>query len=119
MLNLRRDGGRQIRELPHLREELTCVRHGDEAVVLLCLSILLRLHRFDHADEAGWHDRADRYRFIHEHEDVERVAVIAGGRWNESEIEWKAHPLWQHFLHDERRSIAIVCELRPRAAWRL
>src|SRR5437868_3241332 len=119
MLNLRRDGVREIGELPDLREELARLGNGDDAVVLLFLSIFLRLNGFDDADQARWHDRANGHRLVHEHQDVQRISIITSCRWNKSKVEREAHALWQDLLHHERRPLAIVRELRPGATRRL
>ena len=118
MLNLRRDGVREIGELPDLREKFTRLGDGDDAVVLLFLSIFLRLHGFDDADQPRWHDRANGHRLVHEHQDIQRISIITSRRWNESKVEWEAHALWQDLLHHERRPLAIVRELRPGATRR-
>src|SRR5437762_3815580 len=118
MLNLRRDGVREIGELPDLRKKLTRLGDGDDAVVLLFLSVFLRLHGFDDADQPRWHDRANRHRLIHEHQDIQRISIITSRRWNESEVEREAHALWQDLLDHERRPLAIVRELRPGATRR-
>src|SRR6266513_97139 len=75
LLDLFDDGVGYVRQLPDVGKNLVHLGDGDQAIVALGFAILLRLNRFDDTDQPCRYDRASRYRFLHQHEDVERVAV--------------------------------------------
>src|SRR5262249_36772156 len=93
----------QILERADVRVVERASGDGDEAVVPLGLTPALGLLRLDHAHKAGRHLAPGRHRLVQQHEDVERVAVVALGRgttstwqnrWSCSWRGWRGRSAW-------------------------
>ena len=62
--------------------------HGNQPVVSFSLSVFV-LFRLDHSYQPAPDDTPGKRRRIHEHEDVERISILAKRGRNEAEIERK------------------------------
>ena len=65
--------------------------YGKQAGIRFSFSILLGLVGFDDTYDADVKEAADMGGFVHEHENVERVAVFAERGRDEAEVEGKYH----------------------------
>src|SRR6185437_10289142 len=93
---------------------------GDQAVIpdpfLFVLLALARLHDADQpaADHAARDDRR-----IHQHEHIERVAVLAEGRGYETEVIGKIHPFGQRRRQLQAIAVRLILVLVAAAFGRL
>jgi hypothetical protein len=74
------------------------------------------LCRLDHTDQSRGDHRSGKLCFLDQDEHIHRIAIVTTGRWNESEVEGKRHPLRQQAIDSKRIPLRIVFELRPVAA---
>src|SRR5581483_6026838 len=89
-----------------------CERHREQTVIPLLLPILVLLG-FEHADEPAWYHAAREYRFIHQQQDVNRIAIVRLRARNESKIVRKHHALGQHLRQGESPEVRLVLEFVP------
>src|SRR5215471_17119999 len=67
----------------------------DQAIVPLGFTSL-GLLRFDHSEQPRLDEATDEYRFVHQHEDIEGIAILSDRAGDRSEIEWKDSALRQN-----------------------
>ena len=85
-------------------------RHTQESIVLR-LFPALGLFSSNHANQAHLHQAADVGRYIHQHQDVDGVAIAAQRRGNEPKVKWELHALWQKAAQLEETGPWIVGKL--------
>src|SRR5258708_5698726 len=84
---------------------------GDAKQAIVCFGLsVFGLFRVDDADSANFNQTPDMGRCVHEHHDVERIAVLTLCAGNESEVERKHHSFREKPAKDEKVSLWIVCE---------
>jgi len=87
----------------------------DQAIVALGLAVF-RLLSLDRADQLTLNETAGKRRRIHQHQDVQRIAVIGFGLWNESEVIGKHHPGRENFFQAVSTELLVPGVLIPAAA---
>src|SRR6476661_924858 len=93
--------------------------HGDQPVVALRAAVLLGLLRFDGPDEARGHEATGEGGLVHEHEHIQRVAVLALGGRHVAEVEGEDRAGGQHAAEAEDAQRVIILELVAAALRRL
>src|SRR5947209_9243302 len=94
------------------------VRNGDQAIVAFLFSVF-RLLSFDNAYQPRLDNASRKSRLIHKDEDIERIAILSFGRWDETEIVRKDHAFRKHLLEREAAPVGIESVLVVTALRRL
>src|SRR5207253_563426 len=95
----------------HVLVALRLNRNGDQAIVACLLSILVDLSRLDHTNEPARDETAGESRRIHDHEDIQWIAVVALRGWDKPEIEGKGRADRQHGPQLKNSKVRIELQL--------
>src|SRR4030088_2875334 len=71
---------------------------GNDAVLALRIFLVLTLLTFDNPHRPALYEATRVRRFIHEHQDVDRISILRFSRGYEAEVMRKSHPSWQYLL---------------------
>lgn len=66
-------------------------RYADQAVVYDSC-VLVGLLRFNHSYKPDVYKTADMCGFVHKDQNIQRIAILTQGRWDETEIIKKSEP---------------------------
>ena len=105
----------EIGEGPEIAVVVSILSDGDNPIVTDRLPVL-GLLRFDHADQTGRHDAARKSRFIHQEQDVDRIAVLRFSARDETKIVRKYGARGQDGTKLEPTEFLVVLESVAAAA---
>ena len=93
-------------------------RDGEQSIISPACPALVRLHRFNHADQSRRDQASGKSWLIHKEQYVQRVSIFSDGRWQEPKIKWEDHSFRKNFRKLKAGKIINIFVLVVTSFWR-